>query len=253
MAARTGHGWWPYLVPLFVFLALGELASRLPSAWSPVFLPLRVILPGALFLGFWRRGAYPELRGYPDRPFAPLADAAVGIAGAALWMAPYLWLLRCEPAGWGALPESFRPDPSGAFDPQLLGASLAGLALALRGLGFGVVTPFVEELFVRSWLARYAEVFDQARDFRDVPLARYSLRSLLIVVIFFTVSHMPWEWPVAVLWIIGSQLWFYHRRHLAALVVVHAGSNLGIFAFVLAMSGRLTGADGQLLDLWFFL
>jgi hypothetical protein len=30
MASREGHGWWPYLLPIFLFLALGEIAGRFP-------------------------------------------------------------------------------------------------------------------------------------------------------------------------------------------------------------------------------
>ena len=74
-----------------------------------------------------------------------------------------------------------------------------------------------------------------------------------MVVIFFTFSHVPWEWPVAVLWIVGTQLWFYHRKSVAALVTVHAGSNLSIFFFVLTMSGRLVDRTGVPIDLWFFI
>jgi hypothetical protein len=57
---------------------------------------------------------------------------------------------------------------------------------------------------------------------------------------------VPWEWPVAVLWVVGTQLWFYHRRHLGSLVVVHAASNLGIFVAVL-----LAARWGR--ELWYFL
>ena len=39
---------------------------------------------------------------------------------------------------------------------------------------------------------------------------------------------------------------------LPALVAVHAGSNLGIFAFVVTMTGRIPGATGPM-SLWFFL
>ena len=63
---------------------------------------------------------------------------------------------------------------------------------------------------------------------------------------------MPWEWLVAVPWIVGTQLWYYHRKSLPALVTVHTGSNLGIFAFVLLMDGRIPGATGPM-QLWFFL
>jgi hypothetical protein len=49
-----------------------------------------------------------------------------------------------------------------------------------------------------------------------------------------------------VLWIVGTQLWFYHRRHLGSVVVVHATSNFAIFVAVLL-------ADRAGLDLWYFL
>jgi CAAX prenyl protease-like protein len=234
--AREGHGWWPYLLPLFAFLGIVEVAARAPAAAQPALLALRVLVPGGLFLFFRQRGAYPELRGYASRLGGAPFDVAVGVAGAALWMAPYLAFPQLRPADRG-------------FDPQQLGPDLAWLALSLRALGYGVVTPFVEELFMRSWLPRYAEVFDGPRDFRDVPIGHFSLRSLIIVVVFFTVSHRFWEWPVALLWILGTQIWLYRRRHLAALVVVHAASNLSIFAAVLIASQLPSGP----LDWWFFL
>jgi hypothetical protein len=155
-------------------------------------------------------------------------------------MAPYVGLDHA------ALPAFMRPDPEAAFDPQGLGEGLLPLALSLRLLGYAAVTPFAEELFVRSWLARWLEVFDSPRDFRDVPIAQWSVRSFVGVALFFTAGHAVWEWPVAVLWVVGTQLWFYHRRHLGSLVVVHAASNLAIFVAVVvaARSG---------FDLWYFL
>lgn len=241
MPARRGHGWWPYLLPMFSFLVLGELSGRFPAASSGWFLALRVLVPAALLIHFFRQGEYPELRTRPPGGGAGLAqDVLVGLVGAALWMAPMVWL------GRDAFPEFLRPGADAGFDPTLLGEDLAGLALALRLAGYAAVTPFAEELFVRSWLARWLEVFDSRRDFRSIPIAAPSLRSFLGVVLFFTASHVPWEWPVAVLWIVGTQLWFYHRRHLGALVVVHATSNFAIFVAVLL-------ADRAGLDLWYFL
>jgi len=252
MSRREGHGWWPYLLPLFSFLLLLSLAGKLPDGLQPWVLPIQVLLPAGLFLYFLRRGEYPELRGYPDRRWALPVDFAVGVLGGALWMAPYVFLAWAGEGAFGFWPDFFRPDPEEAFDPEQLGASLVGLTLGLRCAGYGIVTPFVEELFVRSFLLRYAEVFDTARDFRDVPIAHYSARSLLVVVVFFTFSHVTWEWPVAVLWILGTQAWFYYRKHVAALVAVHAGSNLSIFFAVWALSGRIGDRSGMPIDLWFF-
>ena len=226
---------------MFSFLALVEIAGRVPASFKPWFAAVCVAVPLGVLLWHARRSGYPELRGlrWSARDFA--LDVGVGVLGAALWVAPYLWIAAA------------RPGPDAAFDPQQFGASREWLALSLRALGFCVVTPFVEELFVRSWLARYADVFDGPDDFRNVPIARYSLRSFATVVVFFTLSHVSWEWPVAVVWIVLTQLWFYRRGHLLPLVLVHAVSNLSIFLFVLIADGKLRDADGSPLSLWFFL
>jgi hypothetical protein len=241
MKRRPGHGWWPYLTPLFSFLALLEVGRRAGPSLAPGFFLASVFVPfGVLLYHAWRSG-YPELRGFSPSAKDLASDVAVGMLGAALWVAPYLWIAAA------------RPEPGAEFNPEQFGATREWLALSLRALGFAVVTPFIEELFVRGWLARYADVFDGPDDFRDVPIGRYSLRSFATVVIFFTSSHMRWEWPVAALWIVLTQLWFYRRRQLPALVVVHAVSNLAIFVFVCLANGRILDADGTPLGLWFFL
>ena len=226
---------------MFSFLALVEIGRRAAPALAPGFALASVFVPfGVLLYHAWRSG-YPELRGFSPSAKDLASDVAVGVIGAALWVAPYLWIAAA------------RPEPGSEFDPLKFGATREWLALSLRAFGFAVVTPFIEELFVRGWLARFADVFDRPDDFRDVPIGRYSFRSFATVVIFFTSSHMRWEWPVAVLWIVLTQLWLYRRRQLLALVVVHAVSNFSIFLFVLLANGRFVAADGTPLSLWFFL
>ena len=226
---------------MFSFLALVEIRRRAPPTFQPAFAIACVAVPLAVLLYHARRSGYPELRGLRWSARDLALDVGVGVLGAALWVAPYLWIAAARPAA------------DVAFDPQLFGASREWFALSLRAVGFAGVTPFVEELFVRGWLARYADVFDRHDDFRDVPIARYSFRSFATVVIFFTLSHLRWEWPVAVVWIVLTQFWFYRRRHLLPLVLVHAVSNLSIFLFVLLADGKLHDIDGTALRLWFFL
>ena len=239
---RRGHGWWPYLTPLLSFLALLELGRRVGPTLGPAFSVASVLVPLAILLYHAARNGYPELRQPPRGGALGLAgDVGVGLFGAALWIAPYLWF------------PALRPEPGGAFDATKFGEQHVWFALSLRAFGYAVVTPFVEEIFVRGWLARYADVFDRNEDFRDVPIGRYSLRSFATVVLFFTASHMTWEWPVAIAWIVLTQLWFYQRKNLLSLVLVHAVSNLAIFAFVLLANGKLFDAGGEPIDLWFFL
>jgi CAAX protease family protein len=238
-SARQRSGWAPYWAPMLAFLVLVELGSRVPLVARPIFLVLRVAAPLGLFVYFALRGAYPELSGARWR-LRWIADVAVGLAGAALWIAPLLvW-------------DSLRPDKPG-FDANQLGVEGGWLALALRAIGYVAVTPFVEELFVRSWLLRYVDVFDQRRDFRSVPIARFSWRSFTVVTFYFVFSHASWEWAIMLGWTLLTMGWFYHRRHLAPLVLVHAVTNSAIFAFVVLFDRRFHDAAGAPISLWFFL
>jgi hypothetical protein len=234
-----GHGWGAYWLPYLVFMLVISVGEKLPDGLRAFALPLQLAVPLGFLLFYYRRGHYPELRGYPFGLKGFALDFGVGIAGAALWMAPYLWI------------DSMRPDEPG-FDPALWGASLVPLALFVRAVGYGIVTPFMEELFVRSWLIRYIDVCDKRDDFRDIPIGRFRWRSFIVVTIWFVVSHVVWEWPVAMAWVILTTLWFYHRKNLMSLVIAHAGSNLGILAFVILQSGRWLDADGNPISLWFF-
>lgn len=170
------------------------------------------------------------------------ADGAVGLGVAVLWAGPYL-------LGWLS-----GPGDASAFDPELLGGERRGLALGLRALGFAAVTPFVEELFVRSFLIRWVETLrfqagrleSNASDFRTLPMARYTAWSFWVTVGWFTLSHAGWELPVAFAAGVAYNLWLYRRGHLAAVVRAHAVTNAALFAGVLA-------ADARGLDLWYFL
>lgn len=204
-----------YALPYGVFLLLVELGARVPSLAAPLF-PLRVAAPAALLVWYWRRGAYPELRGYRVG-LGTAFDALAGLALAALWVGPYLL--------WPSLP---RGD---AFDPGAFGRLGDAGALGLRLVGFALVTPFVEELFVRSFLLRFAETFERG-DFRGVPIARFAWRGFATTVLWFTFSHAQWEWPVALPVGIAFNAWLYARGHLMACVVAHAVTNAAIWALV---------------------
>jgi len=216
-----------------------SVGGNLPEGLRAYVLPLQVAAPLGFLLFYFHRGHYPELRAYPFGFKGFALDFGVGLAGAALWMAPYLWI------------DSMRPEEPG-FDPAVFGASLVPLALFVRAVGYGVVTPFMEELFVRSWLVRYVDVCDKPDDFRDVPIGRFRWRSFVVVAVWFTFSHVSWEWPVAIAWVVLTMFWFYYRKNLLSLVITHAGSNLGILAFVILQSGRWVDGEGKAISLWFF-
>jgi CAAX prenyl protease-like protein len=240
MTQRRGHGWGPYWLPMLSFFLVVEIGGRAPESAQLAFLLLKVLVPGGIFLGYALRGAYPELRGFQPTAGGLLLDVAVGLVGAVIWVAPFV------------LFDGLRPEEPG-FDAASYGSAAAGTALAIRAVGYAGVTPFVEELFVRSWLLRYVDVIDTRNDFRSVPIARFSWRSFIVVTIYFVFSHLPWEWGVMFLWTLLTMAWFYHRRHIVPLIVVHAVTNGAIFLFVVLCDGRFTDAAGAPIDLWFFI
>ena len=205
----------PYVAPYALFLVLVELQALLPAT-APVVFPLRVIGTALLLAWYWRRGAYRELLDYRVGA-GTLLDFAAGCAIAAIWVGPYLL--------WPSLPRG------AAFDPELLGPDARALMLALRLAGFALVTPFVEELFVRSFLLRFAETYERG-DYRAEPIARFGVRSFVVTVLWFTFTHAPWEWWVAFPAGIAFNLWLYARGHLTACVVAHAVANAAIWALV---------------------
>lgn len=240
---QEGHGWWPYAVPYLTFLVLTQLGGRWPEAAQPWLLAAKPALVLGLVVWFRRRGAYSE---WLDRPLARmtvpgfLQDVVVGLLLTAVWVLPFIVF------------PGLRPNPGGEFDPAMAGAALAPLMLGLRLFGYAVVTPIFEELFIRSFVLRLADVWESEHDFRDQPIARYTPKSLLVGTVVFTIGHVPWEWWVCVPWFVLSCLWFYRRRSLTALMVLHGTTNGALLALAVFGEGWLRDANGDPFSFWFF-
>ena len=99
---------------------------------------------------------------------------------------------------------------------------------------------------------RVSEVWETDRDFRDVPLAHYTLRSLVITSVIFTAGHVFWEWWVCVPWVVLSSLWFYHRKSLSSVMLVHGVTNGALLALAIWGGDLFRNADGSAFSFWFF-
>jgi CAAX prenyl protease-like protein len=146
-------------------------------------------------------------------------DVVFGLAIAALWVAPYLV--------WPSLPRGE------AFDPDAQGRALRPAWLALRIAGFVLVSPLVEELFVRSFLHRVAEAWPAWQDFARLPVGHAHAAAFTVTLVWFTLSHVPWEWWVAAPTGALFNVWLYRRRRLASVWLAHATANGAIAALVL--------------------
>lgn len=235
----NSHGWLPYLATYASFLVIIQLKGLVPSSVSPWLLLPQVLVPGGFLLYFLGRRAYPELLNVRFTPGGVLADVVVGLAIGGLWMIPYVM-------GW-----LDHPPAEEGFDP----AALAGdrfrlLPLLLRFGGFVLVTPVVEELFVRSALIRYVAGFKTGTNFRKLPMACFEWPGFIVTVVFFTFSHALWEWPVALASGILLNLWLYYRKNIGATILAHAAANGLIYVLVVFQDVIDLGRD---LDLDFFL
>jgi hypothetical protein len=228
---RSDQDLYAYFGPMTAFLCVVAVEDWFPAPGALFWLALRLIVPLAALIFFARRGLYPELGAFRWGP-AAAADVALGVAVAAVWVAPYLL--------WPQL----RPGAGEVFDPLPAGESARGLALALRFAGFSLVTPFAEELLVRSFILRVADAWGTDRDFREISVGTFAWRSFIVTVVWFTFTHASWEWPVAFATGVIYNAWLYRRKHIGALVIAHAVTNAALFLFV---------ALGPVPDLWFFL
>lgn len=231
---RQTPDWLPYFAPMIAFALILQAGEYVPASAAMALMAARVLAPLAVFVYFLRLGAYPELKGFSLTGWT-LADVAVGLAVTALWMTPYVLWPRLQPG-----------DPSGAFDPGAAGEQWRTAMLALRFAGFALVTPFIEELLVRSYLLRAAEVYNSGEDFRSIPVGKFAWTGFLVTLVWFTFTHVDWEWPVAAATGVIYNVWLYRRRHIGALILTHAVTNAALFAAVVWAGG--TGRDW-----WFFL
>ena len=65
----------------------------------------------------------------------------------------------------------------------------------------------------------------------------------MVTSIWFTFTHVDWEWIVAAPTGVLFNLWLYHRRHIGAPIVAHAAANASIWLVVVLGP----------VDLWIFL
>ncbi len=227
----TDHGpaqpWRTCLVPMVGFLLLGlveptpsggGIAGRLgvPYAAYPWIYAARVVLTACLVAAVW-----PALAAWLGRPswWPPLLGLALVV--------PWLVLAALQrDAGWAGLHERSGFDPWSAFGPD---APAAWAYLAVRGLGLVVVTPLVEELFLRGFFLR----FIVKERFWEVPFGLLTPAVAGTCAAYAAATH-PGEAVAAVGWFAVVSGIAAATRQPIDCVLAHAATNLALGAWVLA-------------------
>jgi uncharacterized protein len=210
-----------YIGPFFLFLVFllftdlvgkfdaftGHWAVSSSKYW--VF-PLQTVVCG-FAVWHWRRLV--TLGPWRGLCLATLA----GVISLVVWVAPQAWL--------GAAPRT------AGFDPAFFGSD--GFPywanVGARLFRMVVIVPLVEEIFWRGFLLR----FFVKDEFQNVPFGTFTWKSFGIVSVAFCFEHQMLDWPGALITSVLFNLVAYRTRSLAACVVAHAVTNLGLGIYIL--------------------
>jgi len=206
----------PRVLPYVLFLAITQIGGLFGPVGPLVAYPIKLIAVTALLLIFLRRGSYPELGTRYRWAMFPL-DVLVGVAVFFLWIAP-------ESIG-------FLQYGSSAYDPHAAGEALRVPMIFIRLLGAVVMVPFMEELFIRSFLPRFIDTFDKDEDLEARAIGRFTVLSFVITAVLFGLAHH--RWAVGIATGVVYNAWLLWRRDLGAVIVAHAVTNLVLGIYVL--------------------
>jgi len=208
------------IAPYMAYLALLSLVSIVPAEWEWAAIAVRGV--GSLAI-VWLLRKHLPLRGNTFPVIAVLG----GFAAAWLWYQGQYWF---DAIGLGGrLP--IYPGQYVVADPRFdIGAyRLFRVTCTLRILVACTAVPIVEEVFWRGFLLR--AMIDWNR-FERVPVGKFTWFSFLGTSLISTLQH-PDNWAVSIFcWMLFNGL-FYLTRSVPCLILVHAITNLVLYAQVL--------------------
>ncbi len=200
---------------LFLVGTIGSLFSKPESLFlsRPEYwvYPLQTLVCGGALVFYWREYDFGA-----GRPW--LAAVGAGLLALGLWIVPQVLL-------------GFEPRTKG-FDPTVFSDSplLYWLTVVARFARLVIVVPLVEEIFWRGFLMRYLV----REDFTKLPLGTYDPRSFFGVAGLFMLVHSMPDWPAAFLTGLIYNGLLVRTKSLAACVVAHAITNLGLGIYIMA-------------------
>ncbi len=151
-----------------------------------------------------------------------LASTLLGVAVAALWVAPDQLV-----PGWRAH-WLFQNRITGQITTSINPADLANpLVMGLRVLRAMILVPILEELFWRGFLPRWLI----NPDWEQVPAGRYTTFAFLATALLFAAEHGPF-WEVGLLCGVIYNWWYWRTQSLGDIILVHAVTNAALSGFV---------------------
>jgi len=196
-----------YLGPFAAMTATAMLTGALSAGFDWLY-PLRLLVVAGVLWVF--RNQYAEMKW----SVSPIS-IAIGAMTFVMWVA----LLPSEPGAKDLWPATLSSVP----------VATAALWLAVRGIGYVVAIPIVEELAFRGFLGRRL----LSADFQSIPAGRFSWLPFLASSVLFGAMHGH-------LWIAGTlagmafALALYRRGAIGDAVQAHATTNALLMLYALA-------------------
>jgi len=202
---------WAYIAPMGVFMVFTAIGGQWPALYPATYVAKTLVVPFVLW-HFWKH-------------FTPIRwnhwwlGIVVGIVGLVQWVGMEKLMPHYPHLGGGDV-----------FNPEKAFTSPAAMwaFILVRWAGASLLVPVMEELFWRDYVWR---MIDTPRDFKSVPVGRFTWKALLGVALVFSTVHV--QWPLAIVWglLVGGLL--VYTRSLGACIVAHATTNLLLGAYVL--------------------
>ena len=104
------------------------------------------------------------------------------------------------------------------------------LSLSIKLIGFLLIAPLVEELFIRGFLIR----FIINHDWQKVPIGKFTWPSFAITALLFGFSHNLWL--AGIFAGILLNLLLYKQKRIESCIFAHFIANLSLAAYILATS-----------------
>jgi len=215
----------PYIIPLFVFLAImgpasfGKLGgvdwTKLWFDWLPVVYTAKTLAGGLLLWIFWRYYT-------PIRWNHLGLGVLVGLFGTVLWIGTEY--------ATQSIGLTHPPDPSTIYNPDVMLHEQwqRWLFLCIRVTGPTLVVPVMEELFFRDFLMR---MLVRGARFEDVAVGTFTWLSLIGMSVIFAIEHV--QWPAGFLYGLMMGILLIRTKSLGSCIVAHAITNWTLYLYVI--------------------
>lgn len=127
---------------------------------------------------------------------------------------------------WISLEGIYQRFPGLPYTPLIL-PNFFTLTIIIKLIGFILIAPLVEELFVRSFLLRFL----LNPDFEKVKIGTYSLFSFILTVLFFGFAHNQWL-PGLITGILLNLL-LYKTKNIWSCIQAHLTANIILAVYII--------------------